>query len=85
MANIYEEWLSCQEKWKTSTWAASLSKTSKLTRMGARRWMTRQQIYERYGCWDVVNEITDTKLQDSSLHVAHPDAPHVDIWGLTSR
>ena len=81
MANIYEEWLSCSEKWRNSTWAATLSKSQKLTKIGARRWMTRQQIYERYQDWEIVHEITELKMQEDDKNMAHPDAPHVDVRG----
>ena len=79
MANIYEEWLSCSEQWRGSTWAASLSNSKKLTKIGARRWMMKQQIYERYQCWDIVQEIVDMKLGDPETHMDHPDAPHIDV------
>ena len=85
MANIYEEWLSCTEKWRNSTWAATLSKSLKVTKIGARRWMTKQQIFERYQDWEVVQEIIDLKLQSADTNMPHPDAPHVDARGPTVR
>lgn len=47
--------------------------------------MTKQQIFERYQDWEVVQEIIDLKLQSADTNMPHPDAPHVDARGPTVR
>ena len=79
MQMLWEEWLSCNESWTTSTWVIQLQQTNSFTRTGARRWMTIKQIAEKYGCMDTAKEIVKTKEQDKVLAATqikpHPDCP----------
>lgn len=74
-ANVYEEWLASSEKWSQSKWVVELKKTCTVQRMGARRWMTRKQILERYEDEGIVEEIVNNKMQDTTTNMPHPDAP----------
>lgn len=81
MQNIYERWLQSGEDWTKSSWAISLIHTASHTRKGARRWMTRSQIGEKYSSLEIADEIIETKMQDESnkdqpQHKPHPDLPH---------
>ena len=80
MQEIYERWLSCGENWKKSTWAISLSKTSTENKRGARRWMTKAQIENKYSSAEIAEEICELKDTPEFEHQRkrHPDLPHRD-------
>ena len=74
-ANIYEEWLASNEVWKNSQWACQMQSSRSIQKIGARRWMTEDQILDRYKKQSIVDEIVSNKLADKACHMPHPDAP----------
>ena len=77
--NIYEEWLASKEVWKHSRWACELQRSQSITRIGARRWMTEEQILERYKDAKVVDEIVANKMSEKECNMPHPDAPNCKV------
>ena len=79
MQELYERWLSCGEDWTKSSWLLSLTSTSSHHKKGARRWMTRSQIAEKYnGSWDIADEIIAAKNtpEHADQRKPHPDLPN---------
>lgn len=78
-ANVWEEWLKCNEKWGQSTWAITLKQHSSFEKTGCRRWMTRQQLLQKYDQnAEAVDAIIEAKKEPAMVntHVKpHPDAP----------
>lgn len=51
---------------------------------GARVWLTRHQIIQKYGDADVADHIIRAKTEDAQLRESqtrpHPDTPQVEAW-----
>lgn len=78
MAILWEEWLSSNENWKVSNYAMRLSKSHTHEVIGARRWMTFNQLCDKYQDQDVAESIRTAKLSNPEMkdHVKpHPDNP----------
>ena len=77
MADLYEKWLSCGEDWTSSCWAVSLETTATENRRGCRRWMTEEQISQKYNSPAIAKEIVQAKSQPEFKHQRkpHPDLP----------
>lgn len=83
MCILWEEWLGSSENWNQSSYAITLSCKHEQEKVGARRWMTYNQILEKYhNNADVAQSIVDHKESDPALsktHIKrHPDAPSRD-------
>ena len=80
MAVLYDEWLACNENWKSSNYLVSLRRQHAHEKSGARRWMTYKQIIEKYsGDITVADSIVEGKKNDPVLAKScikpHPDCP----------
>lgn len=71
MAIVWEEWLGSGENWKNSTLAVSLTTRHEHEKIGARRWMTRKQIEDKYGSKEIAQSIIDAKWADPILRATH--------------
>ena len=82
MQKLYEEWLASNEKWTSSSWVVQMETSSEFSKLGARRWMTFQQISEKYKSAEVAQCIVDEKRANKVLASQqikrHPDCPSRD-------
>ena len=74
-----DEWLSCSGDWKQSKLVQKLRLSKSQRKHGARLWLTRSQIEEKYKSAEIANRICDGKLSDPELKDSHTkmheDAP----------
>ena len=81
MSKLWEEWLQSNECWSSSALVIQLKQTTEFTKMGARRWMTYQEICDKYKSSDVADSIVEEKRtsRDAKTHIKrHPDCPKRD-------
>ena len=88
MSILWEEWLGASEKWSKSKYVITLTTQKTHEKIGARRWMTRKHLIEKYGDETIADDIIETKkahpeLKDTQIK-RHPDAPHRDDPRLQS-
>ena len=78
-----EEWMATAGDWKSSKLYQRMVSKKTERKHGARVWLTRHQLMQKYGSQTVVDEICNTKLGDAELRAtqtkAHPDAPHSEV------
>ena len=82
MQKLYEEWLGSNEQWSRSNYVVQLQQSHEFTKVGARRWMTYQEIAEKYKSNDVADCIVEEKQSNKALAPyqikRHPDCPKRD-------
>lgn len=66
-----EAWHSCQGKWKQSALYLKLTNRKSTRTYGARVWMTRSQVADKYKSQSVADVICDAKLKDPELKKSH--------------
>lgn len=79
MTMLFEEWLSSGEDWRTSQYIVQLQRTERRETMGARRWMTREQISAKYESDEVADQIILEKTNNPAMKnqmKPHPDVPN---------
>ena len=76
---LVDEWASCQGRWKDSQLLERMRARKSTSVHGARVWMTRAQVAQKYGSQEVADEICNGKLNDPETKETHtkphPDAP----------
>ena len=76
---LYEAWLGCEGKWRTSRLYISIKNRHSNKRTGVRRWQTRQQLEAKFGV-EVTEDLINRKLGCQKLKEtetrAHPELPH---------
>ncbi|CAK9034035.1 Uncharacterized protein SCF082_LOCUS20718 [Durusdinium trenchii] len=74
---LLDEWLSCGGRWTESTFYIRATERSTHSTRGARVWLTRDQIAEKYKSREIANMICDQKLSDPEAFRTqtklHPD------------
>ena len=65
---LMDEWMSCGGKWKQSAFYKRCTDRTTHSERGARVWMTRQQISNKYQSDDVANRICQQKIDDPELY-----------------
>lgn len=79
MQKLYEEWLSSNEQWQSSSYVIQLQQSHKFTKLGARRWMTFREISAKYSSDEIAQSIVDEKKANRQLAATqikkHPDCP----------
>ena len=82
MQKLYEERLQSNEKWQSSSYVIQLQQSTEHVKFGANRWMTFQQLTDKYGSQDTAQNIVDEKLANPQLANSqvkrHPDCPKRD-------
>ena len=77
-----DEWLSCGGRWTESTFYIRATERSTHSTRGARVWLTRDQIAEKYKSREIANMICDQKLSDPEAFRTqtklHPDCDKED-------
>ena len=88
MQKLYEEWLSSNEQWQSSTYVIQLQQSHKFTKLGARRWMTFRELSSKYSSDEVAQAIVDEKRANKHLAATqikkHPDCPKREDTQLPS-
>lgn len=81
MTMLYESWEECGGNWSTSKLVLQCRSKDKTKRMGARVWMTKKQLVERYGEEGaeaiIAHKTSDPELMKSHVR-DHEDAPGVE-------
>ena len=80
MQVLFEQWLSANEDWSSSTLVLSMRSSQGFSKRGSRRWMTRDEIASKYnGCYETADEIISEKVKNATNRAqcvrAHPDLP----------
>ena len=74
---LMDEWMTCGGKWKQSAFYKRCTDRTTHSERGARVWMTRQQITEKYKSSEIANMICRQKIDDPELFrtqtKSHPD------------
>ena len=82
MQKLYEEWLQSNEKWQSSSYVIQLQQSTEHVKFGANRWMTFQQLTDKYGSQEIAQNIVDEKRANPQLAQSqikrHPDCPKRD-------
>lgn len=82
MQKLYEEWLASNEQWTRSNYVVQLQQSHEFTKVGARRWMTFNEIAEKYKSEEVASCIVEEKTSNKALAPyqikRHPDCPKRD-------
>ena len=77
-----DEWLACRGEWKKSTLFHRLTARKSCSVRGARCWLTKGQIFEKYKDMAIVEAIISAKLADEDTKQRftkpHPDAPECE-------
>ena len=77
---LLEQWTSCGGLWRQSDFFFKIKNKSKQRTYGARRWLTRAELHQKYGDSDVVSQIIAAK---SEADVAATQIrPHPDMNGV---
>ena len=78
LAILQEAWAGCAGEWKSSELYLKLSSRTSHSSFGARVWMTRGQLAQKYNSESIADTITQAKLDDPKLADTcvkwHPDA-----------
>ena len=87
LAILQEAWAGCAGEWKSSELYLKLSSRKSHSSFGARVWMTRSQLAQKYNSESVAETIVQSKLNDPKLVDScvkwHPDAVgNKDILGI---
>ena len=81
LALLLDEWTSCQGQWKESNLYLRLSESTRHRKCGARCWLTRAELIQKYGDVTAANHIYESKLAEDDGSGAqirpHPDCPLV--------
>lgn len=81
LALLLDEWTSCQGQWKESNLYLRLSETTRHRKRGARCWLTRAELVQKYGDVEAATHIWESKLAEDDGSGAqirpHPDCPKV--------
>ena len=74
-----DEWISCAGEWKKSSLYKRFKERSTTSQHGARVWLTKGQIQEKYKSAAVAEAICRAKLEDPDAKQVntkeHPDCP----------
>lgn len=80
LQTLFEQWCSASEQWSRSQFVLRMRNTVSSKHRGARRWMPKKDIVQRYG-EDVAQQIISEKLKPEFEDVQwkrHPDVPHLE-------
>jgi len=81
LALLLDEWTSCQGQWKESNLYLRMSESTRHRKCGARCWLTRAELVQKYGDVEAATHIWESKLADddgSGTQIRpHPDCPKV--------
>ena len=76
---LVDEWISCKGEWKKSTLYERMMAKKSCRKHGARVWMTKSQIAQKYSDQHIAEQICAAKLEDEATREsqtkAHPDLP----------
>lgn len=79
MQLLLEEWLTTGGDWKSSSLYQKITSRKSERKYGARVWLTKAQLIQKYGSEALAQEIIDSKTADEETRrtqtKAHPDAP----------
>ncbi|CAK9106672.1 Uncharacterized protein SCF082_LOCUS49684 [Durusdinium trenchii] len=86
LAVLQEQYEACAGNWKSSDFYMSILNSSRERKQGSRRWLTRQQVIEKYQSEEIGNAICDAKLRDPETAreqtKCHPDLPDREDSGV---
>ena len=73
---LFEQWTQCKGQWKESEFMISLKQKRRNRAYGCRRWMTKNEIIQKFGDVEIAEQIIAAKMDDSvkgDQVRAHPD------------
>lgn len=77
---LYEQWIQVGGHWDKSQLVVQARTTIKGSKTGARRWMLRADIVQKYGSEEIADELIHAKESDPELRKTqvrdHPELPH---------
>ena len=93
LQTLFEEWVSSNDCWTSSQLVAQAKTSVRGTKTGARRWMMRSEIIEKYQSEQIADELIAAKLNDpvqaKTCVKNHEDLPHREdlrlylVWDST--
>ncbi|CAK9038658.1 Uncharacterized protein SCF082_LOCUS22708 [Durusdinium trenchii] len=79
LALLYEQRVQCEGHWKESSFVKELRVTNRSRKKGARKWMTKQELIQKFGSERLAMRIIEAKQNDPVLAKSqircHPDCP----------
>ena len=79
LAVLQEQWAACSGNWAKSDLYMRMQQRTMTRTKGARTWLTRPQVAQRYQSQEIADSICNAKLEDAELKSTHtkphPDAP----------
>lgn len=76
--------MACKGEWKESKLYEKMISRKSVRNRGARVWLTRHQITQKYGDPQLADEIIKAKESDAELRESqtrpHPDNPAIEAW-----
>ena len=76
---LLDEWMATKGDWKSSRLYKQMTIRSMERKHGARVWLTKMQLTQKYGCAPVAQQIIDSKRSDAETFAEqskpHPDCP----------
>ena len=64
---LFEQWMESQGQWKESNLFLQLVRTKSSRKRGARAWLTKGELVQRYGCKDTAEKIVQAKERHARL------------------
>ena len=75
LALLLDEWTSCQGQWKESNLYLRMSESTRHRKCGARCWLTRAELVQKYGDVEAATHIWESKLADAWWWVGYTNPP----------
>lgn len=76
---LFEEWAGSGEDWNSSELVVQMKHSRRHTKRGCRKWLTRQQLIDKYHSAETADDIIQHKLDNQMLSKTqvrwHPDLP----------
>ena len=81
MSALYEDFMKTEGVWRNSLVYKTIKRKSRSGHRAVRKWLTRSQMLQVFGCADIVESIISRKMGDRELAATeirpHPDAPGI--------
>lgn len=81
---LQDAWTECKGEWRSSSLYKQMVERKRTSKHGARVWLTRMQIAQKYQSQEVADEICRAKLDDPELYKSHTK-PHMDAPNNEAR
>ena len=83
---LLQEWMACEGEWRKSALYKTITERKKTSAYGARVWLTKAQIAQKYNSAELGEQICRAKLADAEASKTqvkkHPDLPDSEDQGL---